>query len=271
MRRYIVLSVLACALVAPQTAAAGGGPVVGGDVAGEGVTMPDLAYRWVAMRAGRHTLIVCIEQQTGRVDITRVVRKPLIVPSVAYDMSGTGLSADGTTLVLARDPVAYPRRRSAFVILDANTLQTRGRVTLRGDFALDAVSPDGGRLYLVQLKGPTRYVIRAYDVATRRLLPGTPVVGSPQARAVSPDGRWAYTLYDNYGAEFFIHALDTERGETRRIDLDGIAPDDLSVSRDGRLILSAGGHVVRSVDPHPAPLGLFGWFVRDNVRTYAAP
>jgi hypothetical protein len=175
--------------------------------------------------------------------------------------------------VLARERVRVPARRSSFAIFDANTLRPLTRVTVRGDFALDAVSPDGGRLYLLQAMAPTRYVIRAYDVATRRLHPGTPVEGSPQARAVSRDGRWAYTLYDNDGTDFFVHALDTERGAARRIDLDGVAADDLTVAADGMLILTGNGEVVRRVDPQPAP-PLLGWlstFVRDNVRTYAAP
>ena len=43
--------------------------------------------------------------------------------------------------------------------------------------------------------------------------------GTAMSRATSPDGRWAYTLYD--GAEHpFIHALDTERGAAVCIDLD---------------------------------------------------
>ena len=42
--------------------------------------VPDLAYRWVTVRAGSHTVIAVIEQQSGWVDITRIVREPLIVP-----------------------------------------------------------------------------------------------------------------------------------------------------------------------------------------------
>ena len=40
---------------------------------------------------------------------------------------------------------------------------------------------------------------------------------------MSPDGRWAYTLYDGNGKTPFIHALDTSRSTARCIDLDALA------------------------------------------------
>ena len=258
MRRYIALTALAFVLVTPPAAAGDGAPPAGGDAGPAGVTMPDLAYRWVAVRVKGHTLIAAIEQDGGRIDITRIVREPLVVPAVAYDGSATGLSADGTTLVLAREATRFPRRWSSFAILDANTLRPLKRVTLRGDFTLDAVSPDGGLLYFIQAKPRARYAVRAYDVAERRLLPGAivdpeeadePMQGVPAARAMSVDGRWAYTLYVERGKEWFIHALDTERGEAKCIDLVGIASaDGLRVGHDGTLIVAAGGETW-TVDP----------------------
>ena len=60
--------------------------------------------------------------------------------------------------------------------------------------------------------------MRAYDLVRGRLL-HAPVVdpretdekmrGNPISRALSPDGRWAYTLYDGGGGTPFVHALDT--------------------------------------------------------------
>jgi hypothetical protein len=264
MRRYAVLTVLVFALLTPPAAAGDGVPPVGANAGPAGVTMPGLAYRWVTVRVRGHTLIAAIERRGGRIDVTRIVRAPLVVPAVAYDMSATGLSADGTTLVLARERRTFPQRRSGFTVLDANTLQPRDTIALRGDFTLDAVSPDGGRLYFIQAKTPVRYAVRAYDVAQQRLLPGAivdpeeadePMEGIPLARAMSPDGRVAYTLYERDGSEWFVHALDTELGEARCIDLDRIAPvDDLRAGRDGTLILTAAGAVVRRVDTRPKPV-----------------
>ena len=278
MRRYAALTILAFALVSTPAAAGDGGPPFGADAGPAGVTMPDLAYRWVTLRVGGRTLIAAIEQQGGRIDVTRVIREPLVVPAVAYNGDATGMSADGTTLVLAREARRFPRPRSEFTIFDANTLRPLRTVTLRGDFTLDAVSPDGSRLYFIQVKTLGRYAVRAYEVAQRRLLPGAivdpeeadePMEGLPAARAMSADGRWAYTLYDKPREEgWFIHALDTERGEAQCIDLDGIAPvDGLRVGRDGTLIVTAAGTVVRTVDPRPAPAGLFGWFTALELRT----
>jgi hypothetical protein len=39
---------------------------------------------------------------------------------------------------------------------------------------------------------------------------------------MSPDGRWAYTLYDGNGKTPFVHALDTSRATARCIDLDAL-------------------------------------------------
>jgi hypothetical protein len=264
MRRSIALTILAFALVSPPAAAGDGAPPAGGDAGPAGVTMPGNAYRWVTVRVRGHTLIAAIERRGGRIDVTRVVREPLVVPAVAYDGSATGLSADGTTLVLARAHERFPRRRSSFAVFDANTLRPLTTVALRGDFTLDAVSPDGGRLYFIEAKSPTRYAVRAYDVAKHRLLPDAivdpeeadePMEGIPAARAISRDGRWAYTLYVKKGTQWFVHALDTERGEAQCIDLDGIAPvtpiNGLRIGRDGTLLITADGAVVRRVELRP--------------------
>ncbi len=107
-------------------------------------------------------------------------------------------------------------------------------VTLKGDFSFDAISPDGRLLYLVQYlspRDPTRYLVRLYDLRAGRLLPepiidprevGDVMRGTPITRASSPDGRWAYTLYDGAGAHPFIHALDTTGRTARCIDLHGL-------------------------------------------------
>jgi hypothetical protein len=53
--------------------------------------------------------------------------------------------------------------------------------------------------------------------------PGEKMRGNPLSRAMSADGRWAYTLYDGAGATPFVHALDTVARSAHCIDLDGIA------------------------------------------------
>ena len=46
--------------------------------------------------------------------------------------------------------------------------------------------------------------------------------GLPVTRATSPDGRWAYTLYDGAGKHPFVHALDTVGARAVCIDLDAL-------------------------------------------------
>jgi hypothetical protein len=153
------------------------------------------------------------------------------VPAVALDGSASGLSADGTTLSLIRPRARFPQRRTNLMILNAKSLRSQRRTTLRGDFSFDAISPDGGLLYLVQYlsrRDPTSYAVRAYDVNAGRLLrapivdprePDEQMGGFPITRSYSPDRRWAYTLYDGRQHPF-IHALDTVGRTAACIDLD---------------------------------------------------
>jgi hypothetical protein len=159
------------------------------------------------------------------------LRGAFTIPAVAYDGSAAGLSADGRTLVLIQPRVSFPRARTAFAVLDTKMLRLRRHISLRGDFSFDAVSPSAKTLFLIQYVSapdPTRYHVRAFDLTAGRLL-ARPVVdpnergramrGSPLTRAMSPDGRWAYTLYDGAGGTPFVHVLDTARIEARCVDL----------------------------------------------------
>ena len=123
-----------------------------------------------------------------------------------------------------------PRRRSRSFATKPR-LRLRRRFTLRGDFSYDALSPDGRALFLINYlsaRDPTRYRVRVYDLARRRLDP-KPIVdpreppdamnGLPMTRVTSRDGRWAYTLYDGAGKHPFIHALDTTERRAVCIDL----------------------------------------------------
>ena len=229
MTRYAVLVFALLAILAPPAAAAGG-PVAGGDAGPSGIAVPGAASRYVALPVGDRTLVERIDSLG--VSNYRSLPGRLVVPTVAIDGSPTGLSADGSTLVLAAG-------RSVFTVFETGRLRRVATIRLRGDFTLDAISPDGGMLYLIEStsrRDATRYAVRAYDVEARRLLPDPvvdpaeadePMRGLPLTRVYSPDGRWAYTLYDDSGGEHpFIHALDTETATARCIDLDELAGRD---------------------------------------------
>jgi MYXO-CTERM domain-containing protein len=257
MTRLAASALLVLLILAPPAFGAGG-PVAGSDAGPAGVTVRGNPSRFVALPKGDATLIARIDRRGGTVSRHRILPGRLVVPAVAYDGSATGLSADGETLVLASPRFTFPRRTSTFTILDTERLRRHGKIRLRGDFTLDAISPDGGTLYLIESTSKddlTRYAVRAYDVEAQRLLPDPvvdpaeadePMRGMPIARAYSPEGRWAYTLYDA-PEHPFIHALDTERATAKCIDLDQLS------GRDDLLALSLhvgpdGTIAVRHVD-----------------------
>ena len=260
----LVATALGAGVVAPSPASAAGDPVTTAANPKTGVESADGAERYVALSNGRNgTTVARIARDTGEVLEWRYLPEFLTVPGVAFDGSVTGLSADNETLVLSQ-PFALGQPETELTVLDTQRLQVRDRITLRGSFAVDAISPDGGQLYLIEYlspRDPTQYNVRAYDLDRGRLLPeaivdpnesGDEMYGTPMTRETSPDGRWAYTLYDGQ-SEDFIHALDTERGTAVCVDLDELQTKvwnlDMERSADGgTLELSHRGETEATVD-----------------------
>ena len=184
---------------------------------GTGVVSANGKVRYVAVAAGQtataSTTVESISTADGSILRSLSVIGSFGTPFIAQPQDGLGLSADGRTLVLADVPTSFPHTRSAFSFLSTHPLEYQTGVSLKGDFAFDALSPDGRRLYLIQHVDPgdptqLRYVVRALDVPTLRLLPGRIadrtqkswiMRGSAVTRTTSPGGRWVYTLYDNPG------------------------------------------------------------------------
>jgi hypothetical protein len=222
--RRLVMGLLLMALV-PATASAAGGPV--GAVFGVGATRPgDPSVYFASPDRGR-TLLQQIEGD--RAVAYRTIPGEYGIAGAAFDLSTTGLSADGSTLVLT--DVSGSRTRTRLLPIDARRSLRPGRpIVLPGYFTIDAISPDGATLYLIHYRRPNAdiadYEVRAYDLRARRLLPGAIVdarepdekmTGVPLTRVMSADGRVAYTLYD--AKEPFVHALDTATGTAHCIDL----------------------------------------------------
>ncbi|MEN3283728.1 MAG: hypothetical protein V7607_4868 [Solirubrobacteraceae bacterium] len=249
---------------APAAQAAGGpaAPVQGG----AGVSAPGGDVNYVTVASGRSTLVERVRRDGGVVERFRTLPGVYGVPGVGYDGSATGLSADGSTLVLAGRNGAAPTR---LIVLDARSLRPRANVVLPGYSTVDAISPDGRWLYLIRYRSVTdvnHYQVRAYDLVRHRLLrapvvdprePDEKMQGTAVTRTMSPDGRWAYTLYIRPGDAPFIHALDTARRTAACIDLDGISDEDV-----GSAHLTLGGGTLR-VDSAAGPLALV------DTRTFA--
>ena len=244
--------ILTCVTFAPA-ALADGLPVLGIDDGSTGVAAPNGSVRYVTIAAPGGTMVERVQRAGGRVLAAVFFAGTFTIPAVAYDGSASGLSGDRHTLVLIEPRTSFPRATTSLLVLRAPSLARRALVRLRGDFSFDAVSPDGSRLYLIQYLSPTdptRYAVRSFSLAAMRLAP-RPIVdprepdetmrGNPLSRAVSADGRFAYTLYDG-GAHPFVHALDTARATARCIDVDGLDPAALSRLR---LRMGDGGRVVQ--------------------------
>jgi hypothetical protein len=235
MRILVLVVAVIVALAATATAAADGLPVLGIDVGSQGVTAVGSLDRYVTVNDGAITLVERIARNGGRVEGLSRLKGNFTIPAVAYDGSASGLSADGSTLVLIQPRQAFPRAVTTFALLNVPSLHLRRTITLRGDFSFDAISTRGRTMFLINYTSPadpTRYTVRAYDLQAGALLP-KPIVdpaetsdkmrGAPITRMLSADGRWAYTLYDGAGGTPFVHALDTATSSAHCIDLPMLA------------------------------------------------
>jgi hypothetical protein len=230
----ILAAAAAVTAIAAPAALADGLPVAGVDASFSGVGSLDGSVRFVTVPGPTGTTVARVTQRGGQLQATKFIRGTFSIPAVAYDGSASGLSADGKRLVLITPRPSFPRARTTFAVLKAKRGFGPPRIErLRGDFSFDAISPDGRWMYLIEYTSPanpTRYRVRAYDLDRHRLV-GGPIVdarepdekmqGIPATRTMSPDGRWAYTLYERTdGGAPFVHALDTSRRTARCIDLE---------------------------------------------------
>ena len=220
MHRFVAALVAFVFLVSASAALAAGPSYV--SEGGFGVLARDGKTRYVAVPIGNRTAIERVRVHGGSVTTWAELRGSWGIPAPTYSSTGgEGLSRDGTRLIVGRSGAASP---SKFAIVDTGLMRVVDRFTLNGNFAYDALSPDGSTLYLVQhtdANNVNRYIVRAYDLNTHRLQPrriadksqrGWVMEGSAVTRATSPDGRWVYTLYQRAGGYPFIHALDTVNG-----------------------------------------------------------
>jgi hypothetical protein len=263
MTKPLIALAAVAAVLGPAGAAAADGLPINTNVGPGGVPSARGDVRFFALHAGKDTVVARVRQDGGSLERSRTLRGPFDVPAVALDGSPGGLSADGSTLVLIRPRVTFPRSDTKLTILEAQRLGIRRVVRLHGDFSFDAISPDGRSLYLIQYvneRDPTRYAVRSFDVRAGRLAPN-PVVdphekgdemrGYALTRATSPDGRWAYTLYDGGGDQPFVHALDTSGRRAVCVDLPMVTQDD---AVDAHLSIATGGRTITVVGANRRPV-----------------
>ncbi len=260
-RLAVLLAVIAALAAVPLAFAAYPTPyAVQG---GSGVVAGDGSLRFVAAKAGGNTLVSAVNMSDGSIVRSHKVNGAFGIPVLTQNGLAGGLFHDGSALVLQSLGL---EKTTHFAIVSTGDLAVRNAITLKGTFGYDALSPDGSKLYLIQRMSTDdlqHYVVRAYDLSTNTLLPGRiadktqkgwVMQGWSVARAESPDGRWAYTLYTNPGGYPFIHALDTVRGVAHCIGLPWMTEQSpvwtfsLALNGDSLAVKWKDGHVWRRVN-----------------------
>jgi hypothetical protein len=240
MVRRLGLCIVVIGALAVVQAASAGYPSPMAQQGGLGVMSPDGSTRFVALGAGGSTVIAKIKTADGSLRKSRSLKGSFGIPVLVYGEAGDGISRDGSFFVLQSTAVGSTTQLQ---IVRTRNLAVRDTIRLNGAFAYDALSPDGTKLYLIEHSSAEdlqHYVVRAYDLAAHRLLPGRiadktqkgwVMQGFPLTRTTSSDGRWVFTLYQNPGGYPFVHALDTVRAVAHCVGLPWTAPDQSSLSQ----------------------------------------
>jgi hypothetical protein len=98
------------------------------------------------------------------------------------------------------------------------------RYLLHGNYEVEALSPNGRRLFLVHWKN-LGYDLQRLDLASRRLSPtrldepDEKMSGTAASAVATRDGRWLLTLYSKANGSSFVHALDLRSGVAHCVDL----------------------------------------------------
>jgi len=154
------------------------------------------------------------------------------LPQVTLSGMPGGLSQNGHWIVAeAFDtaPNATPTT-SHFVLVNTGFNVTPTRIDLRGYFEFDAISNDGGRLYLIEYGSGGIYRVRLYNVGSQQLDPQVVVDKTNPTESMSGvklsgipshDGQTLYSLYARPSDKPFIHALDMNSPFAQCIDLPG--------------------------------------------------
>ena len=231
-----------------------------------GITSADGKWHVTAVARGGQTVVTPFVVETATIAGSMVVRGRRTLD---------GVSPNGRFAALTRRP---PDGRTTDVVV-ANVFAGRvaHRLRLRGDFEVETISNDGGRLFLIQhleTDGAPRYLVRLFDLSRARLA-STPLRGAGEPSVMaglawsgvgSPDGRWLLTLYLNTDRNLaFVHALDLVRSSPVCIFLPSGGRFE-SLKRYG-LTLSPDGRRLYATNPALGAVAVIDLATRKVVRT----
>ncbi|MBN9623783.1 MAG: hypothetical protein J0H06_12660, partial [Actinobacteria bacterium] len=294
----LLLTIAALALLSAPAAEAGGGYYTQLSPP-HGTTVPGSPYRFQTFVLGRHrriTVIERIERGPGLVSRRWKLRGAWHLDAPAFDLEGAGVAAEAPVLVLSR--FAAPRRSllrawTDLAFLDTGRHRERGpspfrRVSLPGDYTVQAVSPDGQFVYLAHNLQPNpergpRFILVPYSLQARRLLPASDIrdngeilFGTPVARTEDPDGRRVFTLYEDAfpGGQMYVRALGTVHGALAEKAIPGLQHFrnpfllDLHLASSGRLLTIRRRSSRRWIHREPvvARIDLDKWLGRGDLR-----
>jgi WD40 repeat protein len=179
--------------------------------------------------ARRYTLPPGILSADGRAFISSAAAKAPRTTVARYDVrsgrlvrgrslrgrgwSPAGVTADGRHVALVRTG-----RHVTVLRVGAS------RTVLRGLYEVEALSPDGNRVFLVHWKR-NGYDLQQFDLATQELAPtrldepDEKMTGTAVSSVASRDGHWLLTLYIKPDGHSFVHALNLRSGLAHCIDL----------------------------------------------------
>jgi hypothetical protein len=146
------------------------------------------------------------------------------LPQITLSGMPGGLSQNGAWLVM------QSAGGSPFLVIDTSFHAAPTRIDLQGNYAFDAISNDGHRLYLIESGAAGSYRVRLYDVGLQQLYPSVVVDKSNPSESMSglklsgipsQDGETLYSIYARPSDMPFIHALSLSQPFATCIDLPG--------------------------------------------------
>ena len=223
-----------------------------------GLTSMDHQRLFATQVQKNQTTISVVNTQNGTIIRSLVINGAYSTAEPGFD--NAVLSFDGHWLALRQ--FSSSTSATTIALVDTQAGKLTKTIHLNGDFDLDAISPDGNALYLLQRlnNGTGLYYVELYNVPENELYQ-SPIVdkselndpnmtGTSVARQVSSDGSTFYTLYIDTGHNIaFVHILPLDPGFpfARCINLPvGKSADllhyyTLTLSADGTKLYAANG------------------------------
>jgi hypothetical protein len=213
---------------------------------------------WKHLYSVTNTTLSDLDPSTGTLIHSMKLPGSYELPRVTLSGLPGGLSQNGQWIVAAsldQGPNNYPLT-SHFVLVNTAFNSVLRRIDMPGHFEFDAISNDGGRLYLIEHADPGSYRVRLYEVGAQRLNPQVVIDKTNPTESMSglklsgipsQDGGILYSIYVRPTDTPFIHALDLSQPFASCIDLPGKGYQSdynalhwsIAMSRDGSRLYAA--------------------------------